>query len=403
MAHLIMRRGPENGRHYRVSGEVIQIGRGARNDIVIDDNEVSREHCRLVWHKDHFELYDLDSSNGTYVNGQRVKESWPIAGDSIIELGDSITLEFKFDTRDIGERPTRKTSQLDPQVTQVFLVVSISGQNSKAIYPLEEAIITVGRAADNKVIIIEPEISRYHMRLERTPRGYELSDLESTNGTTVNNSPVQAARVLVSGDVIRIGSTITIQYTNDPDEALITARGGAKRKTDLLTKDVTRTSRDPKTIVTGFLDTNAVAIQRDIGVEPEALTKQVLVLYARSDWETIVAPLIDHLYQNNIPAWVEQYLIPQSEEWRVALEQARMECWMLVVVVSPAAMHQDHLMKIWRHFHNREKDVILLMASPVERLPIGANKSQKISYNPGTANASFAEIVRSIKALQNQE
>lgn len=403
MAHLIMRRGPENGRHYRVSGKIVQIGRGARNDIVIDDNEVSREHCRLVWNKDHFELYDLDSSNGTYVNGQRVKESWPIAGDSIIELGDSITLEFKFDTRDVGERPTRRTGLLDPQVTQVFLVVSVTGQSGKAIYPLEDELITVGRAADNKVIIIEPEISRYHMRLERTPRGYELTDLGSTNGTTVNNSPVREARLLASGDVIRIGSTITIQYTNDPDEALVTARGGAKRQTDLLTKDVTRANRDPKTVMTSFLDTNSVAIQRDIGVEPEALAGQVLVLYARSDWENIVAPLVDRLYQSGISAWVEQYLIPQSEEWRMALEQARMECWMLLVVVSPDAMHQDHLMKIWRHFHNREKNVILLLASPVERLPIGANKSEKITYNPNTIDASFVQVIRSIKALQNQE
>jgi len=398
-----MRRGPENGRLYRVSGEIIQIGRGARNDIVIDDNEVSREHCRLVWSKDHFELYDLDSSNGTYVNGQRVSESWPIASDSIIELGDSITLEFRFDTRDVTDRPTRRTGLLDPQVTQVFLVVAVSGQTSKAIYPLDDAIITVGRAADNKVIIIEPEISRYHMRLERTPRGYELSDLGSTNGTTVNNSPVREARLLASGDVIRIGSTITIQYTNDPDEALLNSRGGSKRSTDLLTQDVTRSKRDIKTAMTSFLDTNSMLIQRDIGVGPEALTNQVLVLYARSDWENIVAPLVDRLYQSGIPAWVEQYLIPHSEEWRMALEQARMECSMLLVVVSPDAMHQEHLMKIWRHFHNREKNVILLLADTVERLPIGANKSQKIPYNPDTADVCFQQVIRSIKALQNQE
>ncbi len=403
MAHLIMRRGPEVGRLYRVSGEVVQIGRGARNDIVIDDNEVSREHCRLVWQKDHFELYDLDSSNGTYVNGQRVTESWPIASDSIIELGDSITLEFRFDTRDITERPTRRTGLLDPQVTQVFLVVSVSGQSGKAIYPLEDAIITVGRAADNKVIIIEPEISRYHMRLERTPRGYELTDLGSTNGTTVNNSPVREARLLASGDIIRIGSTITIQYTNDPDEALIKGRSGSKQTTDLLTQDATRSKRDPKTTLSSLLDTNSVSIQRDIGVEPEALANQVLVLYARSDWERIVAPLVDRLYQSGIHAWVEQYLIPHSEEWKTALEQARMECWMLLVVVSPEAMHQEHLMKIWRHFHNREKNVLLLLASEVERLPIGANKSQKIRYSPDTADVCFQQVIRSIRALQNQE
>lgn len=403
MVHLIMRRGPENGRLYSVRGDVIQIGRGARNDIVIDDNEVSREHCRLVWNKDHFEIYDLDSSNGTYVNGQRVSESWAIAGDSIIELGDSITLELKFDTRDIGERPLRKTELLNPQITQVFLVVTVVGQPGKAIYPLDDEFITVGRAADNKVIIIEPEISRYHMRLERTKRGYEITDVGSTNGTMVNNSPLNEPRVLESGDVIRVGSTITIQYTNDPDEALL-AKRPRTGDTNKLTTDSTLNRRDLKaTTTTNFLNPKTVAALDGHDPDIDSLAKQILVLYARSDWERVVAPLVDRMYQSGVSAWVEQHLIADSEEWRHALEQARMECAMLVVVVSPDAMQQDHIMKIWRHFHNREKHVILLITDESIRLPIGAGRADKISYHAYAAQSAFEQVIRSIRLLQNQE
>lgn len=399
MAHLIMRRGPEIGKIYHLVSSIIQIGRGKRNDVVIDDNEVSREHCRFVKHKGYYELYDLDSSNGTFVNGQRVQDSWVIQQNCIIELGDSITFEFKLDPLDTQDTSTLRTTtaRLNPLVTQVFLVVTIQSQPTRAIYALEDEVITIGRAADNKVIIIEPEISRYHMKLERTVRGYMLTDLGSTNGTVLNGVLIKDSRLLVSGDTIRIGTTIVIQYTNDPDEAVLIKRG-----TDRLKRRKVEEPQAPQMPVTQFFEdqTTLDRTKIDIGVEPEAMTQNVLVLYARDDWEGIVAPLTDFMFQSGIPVWVEQYLIPGSDEWRVALERARSECWMLVVVVSPEAMQSDYISKIWRHFHNREKHVVLIIARDVERLPIGATKARRIVYNPAAPDTAFQQVIRTIKQFQ---
>src|SRR5215468_12707297 len=100
MLCLTMRRGPTPGTVYELDGEEITIGRGNKNGIVIRDNEVSREHCRLVRFSGNYEVSDLGSSNGTFVNGQRVTTPWLLQPGMLIELGDTITLEYDTTTQD---------------------------------------------------------------------------------------------------------------------------------------------------------------------------------------------------------------------------------------------------------------------------------------------------------------
>ena len=70
------------------------MGVASRNDIVFDDNDVSREQCYLVWRETDYELHDLGSTNGTFINGQRVNNHRILKDGNLIELGDHITLEY---------------------------------------------------------------------------------------------------------------------------------------------------------------------------------------------------------------------------------------------------------------------------------------------------------------------
>jgi hypothetical protein len=74
---------------------VINIGRRLDNHIVIDDPRVSRAHAQLRLVKDHFVLFDLNSSGGTFVNGERTNQSVLYPGDVISLAG--ITLIFGQD------------------------------------------------------------------------------------------------------------------------------------------------------------------------------------------------------------------------------------------------------------------------------------------------------------------
>ena len=69
----------------------ITIGREASNGIAVTDPSVSRKHCRLSYQDGRFRVQDLDSRNGTLVNGTGVEEQWLRHGDEIA-AGDSAFL-----------------------------------------------------------------------------------------------------------------------------------------------------------------------------------------------------------------------------------------------------------------------------------------------------------------------
>ena len=65
-------------------GSMKTVGRATRADFIVDANLVSRVHCRLSAGATEIEVEDLDSTNGTFVNGQRVeKRALAKAGDRI--------------------------------------------------------------------------------------------------------------------------------------------------------------------------------------------------------------------------------------------------------------------------------------------------------------------------------
>jgi pSer/pThr/pTyr-binding forkhead associated (FHA) protein len=95
---------------------VISIGRSHENTVVLDDPRVSRKHIEIRVIRDHFVIFDLGSSGGTYVNGQRVSQGMLYPGDLISLAG--VNMVFTRDTRFLhqsdssgnsmgpGQRPT---------------------------------------------------------------------------------------------------------------------------------------------------------------------------------------------------------------------------------------------------------------------------------------------------------
>jgi pSer/pThr/pTyr-binding forkhead associated (FHA) protein len=61
--------------------------------------------------------------------------------------------------------------------------------------------------ADNDLPLDDRKASRYHAVIVDTEKGFAVSDLRSTNGTSVGSSRVLDSRLLSNGDVIRIGAT----------------------------------------------------------------------------------------------------------------------------------------------------------------------------------------------------
>lgn len=92
---LIVRRGPQPNQIYELNKDVITLGRDITNDIVINDPEVSRHHCRMTRSGGGYTLEDLGSTNGTFVNGQRLGSARPLSNSEMIGLGETVTLVYE--------------------------------------------------------------------------------------------------------------------------------------------------------------------------------------------------------------------------------------------------------------------------------------------------------------------
>jgi pSer/pThr/pTyr-binding forkhead associated (FHA) protein len=69
---------------------VVTIGRNEENDIIIDDPKVSRHHIQMIQHDDgHYSLSDCGSTNGTFVNGQKISSEIPLGKNDIVRIGNT--------------------------------------------------------------------------------------------------------------------------------------------------------------------------------------------------------------------------------------------------------------------------------------------------------------------------
>jgi len=99
---LVMRSGPTPGVTFPLEGDQLIIGRDATNGIAINDAEISRKHSRLSFQGGKYVLEDLGSTNGTFVNGQRLAGPVVLKPGDVVSLGEQIVLMYDAINMDPG-------------------------------------------------------------------------------------------------------------------------------------------------------------------------------------------------------------------------------------------------------------------------------------------------------------
>ena len=98
---LVMKTGPVPGKVYELQNSVVTIGRDIANDIVINDPEISRKHAKLTRQTGGYLLEDLGSTNGTYVNGQRLMGPHLLRPSELIVFGEQVSLVYDTSPTDM--------------------------------------------------------------------------------------------------------------------------------------------------------------------------------------------------------------------------------------------------------------------------------------------------------------
>jgi pSer/pThr/pTyr-binding forkhead associated (FHA) protein len=74
--------------------DVVVLGRSAQVDLPLEDNNASRQHCQVRKWAGKYVVEDLQSKNGTFVNGEKIVKERELADGDLIALGDT-TVVFK--------------------------------------------------------------------------------------------------------------------------------------------------------------------------------------------------------------------------------------------------------------------------------------------------------------------
>lgn len=209
---------------------------------LMQDDRLSRRHARIARSADgRLVVVDLDSRNGTFVDGERIVEPTPIRAGSevrvgrtafmVVEVGDRGTVRRErtgaTEKLDVAPRPHAvepaprqpppNEAQAPPRAASARPPAPPGAPRERVTGPAtvlhaERRIpiavpgLAIGRAPDNDVVLANDRVSRHHTRVDLDERGYYVTDLASRNGTYLNGERLRSeGRWLASGDTVTVG------------------------------------------------------------------------------------------------------------------------------------------------------------------------------------------------------
>ena len=142
------------------------IGRAAdRNDVVLEASQVSRQHAIIKRNRQSFTLIDLNSANGTFMNGERIKEH-------ALRNGDSFSIsKFTIEFKDAAGAPSVRYASHEIEGT---MVMRTPGEISAVIPQMDKATISK-TGPDSKSVLDYVEVLR--KKAETLSRIYELNQM----------------------------------------------------------------------------------------------------------------------------------------------------------------------------------------------------------------------------------
>lgn len=183
MAKILLSIGDAVIREIPLIKERLTIGRRPSNDIVIDDLAISGEHAVIVTEDSDSFLEDLNSTNGTQINGQPVRKHFLQDGD-VVELA-------QYRIRYVEK--CQETTVIHPEnlQNQIPVIKVVNGPAAGRLLPLNKMLTTIGRTDEQVAAIV------------RNKNDFDITFIEGEDYPLVNGAPLGVnSRRLRHGDRI---------------------------------------------------------------------------------------------------------------------------------------------------------------------------------------------------------
>jgi ABC-2 type transport system ATP-binding protein len=221
---LVIVEGQEAGREFPVSGTVL-VGRDPSADVVLADSEISSRHASFMPLDGGIAVEDLGSTNGTFVNGNRVTGSHQLQAGDRIRIGATVVevravaaaptpapappAAAEAAAAEAAVAPTAQQVTRAKQIPTLPVLVFVAGQLAGTEQQVGEQVV-VGRDPGVADIVLDQDadISRRHAAFAPAGVGLTVQDLGSTNGTIVNGHRLDYAVSLSTGDRVEVGNTV---------------------------------------------------------------------------------------------------------------------------------------------------------------------------------------------------
>jgi|GEM_PF-3522448 len=169
-----------------LASDPITCGRADTNRIVVTDTHASRDHCRFELDGGEWFVADLESGNGTTIDGRRITRE-KLQNGSVVRIG------------------ATRISYIEEPVPMALRVTA--GPHEGRAFRMQKSVTTIGRGSANDIVLDDSSVSARHAELRTTASRALIIDLGSRNGIAVNEVAVEECE-LHGGEKITIGTSV---------------------------------------------------------------------------------------------------------------------------------------------------------------------------------------------------
>ena len=214
--------GKNEGAKFPIDKDKFRIGRDPENDIVIDDEMISSFHAEIIRIEYEYILIDLDSVNGTFLNGKRIHKHSLSNGDKL--KFDIEEFEFKSTLATIKRAKPEEPNLIKKTIhrystgrhikahvkkEKIRLKMITHPNPGKSFYLKENKTYTIGKNPTNDIVIVDETVSGSHAALEFKDNTFIFKDFNSTNGSKINGKAI-TKKVLEDNDEIKLGNVMLL-------------------------------------------------------------------------------------------------------------------------------------------------------------------------------------------------